>query len=139
VDSMVIHAFVQQYNIYLQLAFLAILFVSMGLKIQKKFRLHGITMLSAVLLHLVSVVIVMIPSYANLLPLLSESALSALVIALLIHGVIGFVTATLAVWIVASWRLRQSLKYCMPKKKAMRLTLILWVITDILAFLLYVV
>jgi hypothetical protein len=136
---MVIHAFVQQYNIYLQLAFLAILFVSMGLKIQKKFRLHGIAMLSAVLLHLVSVVIVMIPSYANLLPLLSESALSALVIALLIHGVIGFVTATLAVWIVASWRLRQSLKYCMPKKKAMRLTLILWVITDILAFLLYVV
>lgn len=135
---MAIHAFIQPYNIYFQLAFLAVVFISLGLKKQKKFRVHGITMLAAVLLHLVSVVVVMVPSYANLLPLLSEIDLSALIIVLLVHGVIGFITAALAVWIVASWRLRQSLKYCMPKKKAMRLTLILWVITVILAFLLYV-
>jgi len=126
-----------QYNLYLQIVFLAVVFVSLVFKKQKNFRLHGITMLVAVVLHLISVLVVMIPSYLSLLPQVSQSIMSAPVITILVHGVIGILTVALAIWIVASWRLRQSLKYCMPKKKAMRVTLILWVITIILAILLY--
>jgi hypothetical protein len=96
-------------------------------------------MLAAVVLHLISVIIVMIPSYINVLPLIAEGALGAVYITVLIHGIIGILTTVLAVWIVTSWRLRQSLKYCTPKKNAMRATLILWVIAVILAVLLYVV
>jgi len=126
-----------QYNLYLQIVFLAVVFVSLVFKKQKNFRLHGITMLVAVVLHLISVLVVMIPSYLSLLPQVSQSIMSAPVVTILVHGVIGILTVALAIWIVASWRLRQSLKYCMPKKKAMRVTLILWVITIILAILLY--
>jgi len=126
-----------QYNLYLQIVFLAVVFVSLVFKKQKNFRLHGITMLVAVVLHLISVLVVMIPSYLSLLPQVSQSIMSAPVITILVHGVIGILTVALAIWIVASWRLRQSLKYCIPKKKAMRVTLILWVITIILAILLY--
>jgi hypothetical protein len=134
---MVIDTFIRQYNFYLQIAFLAVVFASLVLKKQKKFRSHGITMLTAVVLHLISVAAVMIPSYLNLLPLVSEGTLGAPVIAALVHGVIGILTLALAVWIVASWRLRQSLKYCMPKKNAMRVTLVLWVISIVLAVLMY--
>jgi len=126
-----------QYNLYLQIVFLAVVFVSLVFKKQKNFRLHGITMLVAVVLHLISVLVVMIPSYLSLLPQVSQSIMSAPVVTILVHGVIGILTVALAIWIVASWRLRQSLKYCIPKKKAMRVTLILWVITIILAILLY--
>ena len=96
-------------------------------------------MLAAVVLHLISVIIVMIPSYINLLPLIAEGALGIVYITALVHGIIGIFTTALAVWIVASWRLRQSLKYCAPKKNAMRATLILWILAVILAILLYVV
>jgi hypothetical protein len=96
-------------------------------------------MLSAVVLHLISVITVMIPSYINWLPLVAEGALGAVSITVLIHGIIGILTTALAVWIVALWRLRQSLKYCAPKKNVMRATLILWVLTVILAILLYAV
>jgi len=126
-----------QYNLYLQIVFLAVVFVSLVFKKQKNFRLHGITMLVALVLHIISVLVVMIPSYLSLLPQVSQSIMSAPVVTILVHGVIGSLTVALAIWIVASWRLRQSLKYCMPKKKAMRVTLILWVITIILAILLY--
>ena len=129
----------QQYNLYLQFLFLALVCVSLGLKTQKKFRLHGITMLAAVVLHLISVIIVMIPSYISMLPLITEGALSAVYVITFIHGIIGILTTVLAIWIVASWRLRQSLKYCAPKKSAMRATLILWVLAVILAILLYAV
>jgi len=134
-----LYVLTQQYNLYLQVLFLALVFVSLVLKMQKKFRLHGITMLSAVVLHLISVIIVMIPSYSRVLPLIAEGALSTGYVIILIHGIIGILTTVLAIWIVVSWRLRQSLKYCAPKKKAMRATLTLWVLTVILAILLYVV
>ena len=136
---MVLHIFIRQYNLYLQVLFLAVVFVSYGLKRQKKFRLHGITMLAAVVLHLISVIIVMIPSYINVLPLIAEGSFGAVYITALVHGIIGILTTVLAVWIVASWRLRQSLKYCTPKKNAMHATLILWVLAVILAVLLHVV
>ena len=134
-----LYAFIRQYNLYLQILFLVVVFVSVGLQKQKKFRLHGITMLAAVVLHLISVIIIMISSYINLLPLIAEGALDAIYITVLVHGIIGILTIVLAVWIVVSWRLRQSLKYCAPKKNAMRATLILWVLAVILAILLYVV
>ena len=126
-----------QYNLYLQIVFLAVVFVSLVFKKQKNFRMHGITMLVAVVLHLISVIVVMIPSYLSLLPQVSQNIMSVPVVTVLVHGVIGILTVALAIWIVASWRLRQSLKYCMPKKKTMRFALILWVITIVLAILLY--
>jgi len=134
---MVLYTLLQQYNLYLQILALAIAFVSLILKTQKKLRLHGITMLTAVALHLFSVITVMIPSYINVLPLIAENPSNTLYITLLLHGIIGITTIVLAVWILASWRLRQSLKYCTPKKNAMRITLTLWMLTVIIAVLLY--
>lgn len=95
-------------------------------------------MLTAVVLHLISVIIVMIPSYINLLPLFTAGALDAIYLTIMLHGIIGILGTVLQIWIVASWRLRQSLKYCAPKKNMMRAVLILWVFTVVLAFLLYV-
>lgn len=135
---MVIESFMRQYNLYFQIVFLAIVFVSLGLKQQKKFRLHGITMLAAVVLHLISVLPTMIPSYINLLPLVAGGTLNAAIIVFLIHGIIGVITIVLAVWIILTWRLRQSLKYCAPKKNMMRVTIILWALTFILAVIFYV-
>ena len=127
----------QQYNMYLQIAALAIVFVSIALKAQKKLRLHGITILAAVTLHLISVIAVMIPTYITALPLIAQNISNPIYLAILLHGVLGIATTILAVWILAIWRLRQSLKHCAPKKNAMRITLILWILTVVTAILLY--
>jgi uncharacterized membrane protein YozB (DUF420 family) len=55
------------------------------------------------------------------------------------HAAAGTITAILGVWIVGGWRLRQSLKFCAPKKKFMRATFILWLITLSLGVILYLV
>ncbi len=92
--------------LYLQVLFLASVFISLGLKTQNKLRSHGITMLSAVVLHMISMIIVMIPSYINMLPLVTEGALGAIYPIALVHGIIGILTMILSVWIIASWHLR---------------------------------
>lgn len=130
---------IRSFNLYLQVLFLVVVFVSVGLQKQNKLRLHGVTMLAAVVLHLISVIIVTIPSYINLPPLMAEGDLGAVYITVFVHGIIGILTTALAVWIVTSWHLRQSLKYCAPKKNAMRATLILWVLMVIPVILLGVV
>ena len=82
---MILEAF-RQFNLYFQILFLAIVFVSLGLKQQKKFRLHGITMLVAVVLHLISVIPVMITSYINLLPVIAGGTMNTVIITFLITG-----------------------------------------------------
>jgi len=81
---------------------------------------------------------VMLPSLVlGVIPLILENSSLLVTIVAPLHGIMGIIAAVLGVWIVASWRLRASLQYCMPKKKFMLLTLTLWLIALLLGILLY--
>jgi len=121
-------------SLVLQIVVLILLFGSLGLKGKKKFRQHGITMLIAVVLHTISILTVMIPSFGAI----TSGNFSAVVSAITyVHGITGILAEVFGAWIVASWRLRTSLQYCAPKKKLMRITLILWLTTLLVGILLY--
>ncbi len=108
------------------------------LKRKKRFRQHGITMLTGVVLHLIVIMAIMVPSFVlGIIPLISTNATIAVAIIAPVHAITGTTTAILGVWIVASWRLRGSFEYCAPKKKIMRATLILWATTLTIGVLLY--
>jgi uncharacterized membrane protein YozB (DUF420 family) len=128
-------------NLIVQVAVLVLLMGGYWLKRIQKFRQHGITMLAAVILHIITVLAVMLPSFVlGVIPLIFDGASFALAMVASFHGIMGIIAAVLGVWIVTSWRLRASLQYCggsAPKKKLMRLTLILWVIALLLGILLY--
>jgi len=91
-------------------------------------------MLVAVVLHTISILAIMVPSFGAVtsgdFPIVIPTIPS-------VHGITGILAEVLGVWIIASWRLRTSLHYCAPKKKLMRLTLIVWLTALLLGTLLY--
>ncbi|MBN1244144.1 hypothetical protein JXA31_00960 [Candidatus Bathyarchaeota archaeon] len=129
-----IYTLIATVSLVLQIAVLILLFGSLGLKGRKKLRQHGITMLIAVVLHTISILAVMIPSFG----VITSGDFPVLISAIAyVHGITGIIAEVFGVWIIATWRLRTSLQYCAPKKKLMRLTLILWLIALFLGILLY--
>jgi uncharacterized membrane protein YozB (DUF420 family) len=120
-----------------QIVILILLLGGYSLKRMKKFRQHGMTMLVAVVLHIITILAVMLPSLATVIPLVHSNTSTVLTIVAPLHGIIGIIAAVLGVWIVTSWRLRAPVQYCAAKKKLMCLTLTLWLIALFLGILLY--
>jgi hypothetical protein len=125
-------------SLAVQIVVLVLLLGGYSLKRMKKFRQHGMTMFTAVILHVIMILAVMLPSLVlGVIPLILTNTSIVVTIVAPLHGIMGIIAAVLGVWIVASWRLRASLRYCIPKKKLMLLTLTLWLIALLLGILLY--
>lgn len=125
-----------QVNAVLQAVILVLLFVSLAVKQRKRYSMHGITMFTAVVLNLLSLVLIMIPSLLSTEIIFSQP-LHLISITMLVHSGLGVVTVILGVWLVASWRLQSSLKNCIKNRRLMRVTIALWLIVLAVGFLLY--
>lgn len=123
-------------SLVIQLVVLALLIVGVALKRQKRFRQHGTLMVAAVVLHLISVIVVMGPSFGAIA--FTATGLSETIVALsILHGILGLVALIFGIWLTAVWRFRQSLQYCAPKKKLMRATFTSWIIALLIGVALY--
>lgn len=131
-----VYLLVATVTLAIQFFVLVLLVAGYGFKRQKKYRRHGVLMFTAVVLHLITVLIIMVPSFGVIV--FTDTGLSATItVYTIIHGVLGLTTLVLGSWITLSWRFRQSLQYCSPKKLVMRATLILWVITIAAGIVMY--
>ena len=120
----------------IQLVIFALLIVGFALKRQKRYRQHGFLMVAAVVLHLISVLAVMVPSLDAIA--FTPTGLPETVLALsVIHAFFGLTALVLGIWISASWRLRQSIQYCAPKKRFMLATFTVWTIAILIGAALY--
>ena len=130
------YLFISTVSLIFQLGVLALILIGFGFKQRLRFRLHGIFMLTAVALHLIIIGIIMLPSFVAII-----FEKHAIMISLLapFHAATGTATAILGVWIVGGWRLRQSIKFCAPKRKFMLATFILWLVTLSLGIIFYFV
>ena len=125
-------------SLIFQIAVFVLLLEGYILRKQRRFRLHGIFMLLSVVLHLVMILVIMVPSFVlGIIPLIVTHAFDATTILGAVHVAMGTFGVVLGVWIVVGWRLRQSLEFCVPKKKWMRLTLGVWLTSLVAGFLLY--
>jgi len=130
--------FVAQINLVLQIVILALLSVSMRtLKKKRNYYLHGSTMTIATVLNAFSFTLVMGPSLLNLRELIVDKPLNIISVATMTHAILGAIAEILAVWIVVSWHLRSSTKYCVRKRRIMRVTMVLWLIALFSGILLY--
>jgi len=59
-------------------------------------------------------------------PVILTTPISTAGLITLVHVIVGTVTAILGLWIIAAWRFRQTLNYCLPKKRIMFATFIMW-------------
>ena len=122
-----------------QITVLALLIVAYALKNRKKFRRHGIIMTSAVVLHIITILTVMVPSFTSYIP--SSGVIdytNPILIITLIHVALGLIAVVLGIWLAASWHLKTDLKRCFANKKLMKPTLTMWVIAILLGIFLYI-
>jgi hypothetical protein len=123
----------------IQIIVLFLLIYGYLLKRRLKFRQHGLVMASAVILHLIMVLYIMIPSfvYAVVPDYIVAPPLELTSIVGLIHGILGSIALTLGVWLVAAWRFQKSFNGCFSRKKLMIRTLIVWVSALAFGIILY--
>jgi uncharacterized membrane protein YozB (DUF420 family) len=124
-------------NLVIQIIIFLLILVSLLLKRKKQFVWHGNVMLVAVLINGLLLVSHMGPSLIYLLreeiPVLDPIALVGL-----FHGVIGAVAEFLGIWLVGTWAYVQAeTKYCVQRKKLMRIILAFWVLSLGVGFLYY--
>ena len=132
------YLFLGTVSLAFQLAILALLIVGFGFKQHLRFRMHGLTMLMAFAIHLIIIGVVMLPSFVvGLIPKILEKPTSLISLSSIFMAVSGTATVILAIWIIGTWRLRQSTKFCAPKKKLMLATFILWLISLSLGVIFY--
>ena len=121
-------------SLIIQLIVLALLLIGYGFKRRLRYRMHGMFMLSAVVLHLAAIFAIMVPSF---IAIMTENPTTLITTFAPFHATAGTITAILGVWIVGGWRLRQSTNYCAPKKKFMLATIILWLATIAFGIIFY--
>jgi hypothetical protein len=137
-----VHEWMALANLVIEIVVLLLLALSLYLEKKKKFAWHGNVMLVAVLITGVLVVSHMGPSLIYLLreevPILDPIALVGLS-----HGIIGAIAEFLGIWLVGTWAYVQSdIKYCIQRKKLMRIILAFWVLAlgvGILYYFLHIV
>ena len=137
-----VHEWMAFTNLMTQIVVVLLIALSLWLKKKKKFTWHGNIMLVAVLINGVLLVAHMGPS---LIYLLREEipALDPIAFVGLFHGFIGAVAEFLGIWLVATWAFIQAeIKYCIKRKKLMRVILAFWLFAlgvGVLYYLLHIV
>jgi len=125
-------------SLIVQLVVISLVLIGFYLKRHFKYRLHGLIMTTALVSHLAVIFGVMIPSFViGLVPIILSSPTSLIGWFSPLHAIAGSVTAILGVWIVGSWRFRQSLNFCLPKKRIMLITFAFWLISLTLGIIFY--
>src|SRR3989304_5637895 len=125
-------------SLAIQITVLVLLVIAWTLKNRKKFRQHGITMTTAVVLHIITILYVMIPSLNSFTSSPGTITLDLPVIITFIHVALGFITLALGIWLVVSWHFKTDLQTCFSNKRLMKPTIALWFIAILLGVVLYV-
>jgi uncharacterized membrane protein YozB (DUF420 family) len=108
------------------------------LKRKQKYRQHGITMTSAVVLHLVTIFTWMIQTMIIYLSAIQIDLGNVLQLTIFLHVILGTIAAALGVWLVASWHLQTDVQKCFARKRIMLTTITLWSAAILLGIVLYI-
>ena len=125
-------------SLVVELVVLGLLIFGYNLKGMKKYRQHGITMTTALALHLITIFSWMIWSFRSFLGIGSIDYGNLLVLVILAHVTFGIIAASLGVWLVASWHLQTDVQKCFARKRIMLTTIALWSVAILLGIVLYV-
>jgi hypothetical protein len=129
------------FDLFLQISILGLLAVSMILATKKKMKLHGHTMIAAVVLNTISFVAVMGPAWDNV----GEGGSGSMSTVAMAHVMTGGLALLLGIWLAGSWFLSttvlqtatQSFMRCYSQKIPMWITLLLWTTSLVLGIVLY--
>ncbi len=125
-------------NLMVQIVSFLLLLISMLYKIKGKIKLHGYLMGLAVLLHFITFIVAMGPSFFGEMEYFSTATDFLGVQAMWIHAIPGGVALILGIYLVMAWVFNLSnLAGCSKRKRIMDITILLWGLSLIFGIVTY--
>jgi uncharacterized membrane protein YozB (DUF420 family) len=124
-------------NLIIQFSVLSLVVFGWRRAASKHIRVHGIAMITAVVLNAVSIVLVMGPSFLLGFEFIISNSFNSISIVSLLHHTLGLIVEIMGVYITLSWRLQKALTVCYSYLKLMKVTIYLWGVTFLLGFVIY--
>jgi uncharacterized membrane protein YozB (DUF420 family) len=127
-------------NLILQIVMFLIIVIGLVYKNKRKFKIHGGIMGIAVILHIVSLLLVMGPSFSEGYEYFTTATSELGVQTTWIHALPGAIAMIMGIILVGAWALRPSnIAACSRKKRLMDITILLWLISLIFGITTYIV
>ncbi|MCJ7613226.1 DUF420 domain-containing protein [Candidatus Bathyarchaeota archaeon] len=127
-------------NVMIQVVMFLIIVVGLVYKRKRKFKMHGELMGIAVILHLLSFLIVMLPTFYADFDYFTMTTSDIIVQITWIHVIPGAIAMILGVFVVGAWALRPgNIAACSRKKRLMDIVTLLWFISLIFGVATYMV
>ncbi len=117
-------------NLILQIVMFLIIVISLVYKNKMKFKIHGGLMGIAVILHVISLLAVMGPSFFRAYEYFTNATSDLGVQTTWIHAIPGAIALILGVFLVGAWALLPSnIAACSRRKRIMDITVLLWIVS----------
>jgi uncharacterized membrane protein YozB (DUF420 family) len=126
-------------NLLVQIVSFLLVLGSLAYKIKGKIKIHGSIMGVAVLLHFITFLIAMGPSFAGNFTFLTTETLLIGVQTLWVHAISGGVSLVLGIFLVTMWVPKASnIKPCFGRKRIMDATAVSWTISLVFGIVTYI-
>ncbi len=127
-------------NLILQVVMFIIIVIGLVYKNKRKFKIHGGLMGIAVILHVISFLLVMGPSFSEGYDFFTTATSELGVQTTWIHAVPGAIAMIMGIVLVGAWALRSSnIAACRRMKRLMDITVLLWLVSLIFGIATYIV
>jgi uncharacterized membrane protein YozB (DUF420 family) len=127
-------------NLILQIVMFLIIVIGLVYKNKRKFKIHGGIMGIAVILHVLSILLVMGPSFSEGYDFFTTATSELGVQTTWIHAIPGAIAMIMGIILVGAWALRPSnIAACSRMKRLMDITVLLWLISLIFGIATYIV
>ena len=127
-------------NLILQIVMFLIIVIGLVYKNKRKFKIHSGLMGIAVILHVLSFLLVMGPSFSEGYDFFTTATSELGVQTTWIHAVPGAIAMIMGIILVGAWALRPSnIAACSRMKRLMDITTLLWLISLIFGITTYMV
>ena len=127
-------------NLIVQIVMFLIIAISLVYKNKNKFKIHGGLMGIAVILHVISFLAVMLPSFNDGYDYFTTATSDLGVQTTWIHAIPGTIAMILGIVLVGAWALRSSnIAACRRRKRLMDITTLFWFISLIFGIATYIV
>ena len=127
-------------NLILQIVMFLIIVIGLVYKNKRKFKIHGGIMGIAVILHVISLLLVMGPSFSEGYEYFTTATSDVGVQTTWIHAVPGAIAMIMGIVLVGAWALCPSnIAACSRMKRLMDITVLLWLISLMFGITTYLV
>jgi uncharacterized membrane protein YozB (DUF420 family) len=123
-------ALITDINLLIQIVAFVLVLIGLGYKTKGKIRNHGFVMGAAVVLHLLSFLLAMGPSFLDGFEFFTTDTSYVGVQTMWVHAITGAIALILGTVIVVAWIVRVSdIAACTRRKRFMDVTILLWLIS----------